>query len=245
LKDYLYIPLGGNRKGKFRTQVNLMTTMLLGGLWHGASWNFVIWGGLNGVGILLYKWWRNVKKLPRTISSAIVFAGFIALQYYYPRPIFMIGVVWSGTFFFGIFIDWIHRNCFKFRPIHWLERCWCIFQTFIFISFTRLFFRSGSNLDPAEANATAWNTAKKMVGQIGGTWNVEAIPDIISTYASVFILFVVGMIIHWLPAKWKQWYRIQFAYLPVWVMMLICVAAVFVVYQFVTAEMQPFIYFQF
>lgn len=245
LKDYLYIPLGGNRKGKFRTQVNQMTTMLLGGLWHGASWNFVIWGGLNGVGILLYKWWRNVKKLPRTISSAIVFAGFIALQYYYPRPIFMIGVVWSGTFFFGTFIDWIHRNCFKFRPIHWLERCWCIFQTFIFISFTRLFFRSGSNLDPAEANAKAWDTAKKMVGQIGGTWNVEAIPDIISTYASVFILFVVGMIIHWLPAKWKQWYRIQFAYLPVWVMMLICVAAVFVVYQFVTAEMQPFIYFQF
>ena len=157
----------------------------------------------------------------------------------------MIGVVWSGTFFFGTFVDWIHRNCFKFKPIPWLERGWSIFLTFIFISFTRLFFRSGSNLDPAEANATAWNTAKKMVGQIGGTWNLEAIPDIISTYASVFILFVVGMIIHWLPAKWKQWYRIQFAYLPVWVMLLICVAVVFVVYQFVTAEMQPFIYFQF
>lgn len=245
LKDYLYIPLGGNRKGKFRTQVNLMTTMLLGGLWHGASWNFVIWGGLNGIGILLYKWWRNVKKLPRAITSAIIFAVFIVLQYYYARPIFMIGVVWSGTFFFGTFVDWIHRNCFKLKPIPWLERGWSIFLTFIFISFTRLFFRSGSNLDPAEANATAWNTAKKMVGQIGGTWNLEAIPDIISTYASVFILFVVGMIIHWLPAKWKQWYRIQFAYLPVWVMLLICVAVVFVVYQFVTAEMQPFIYFQF
>jgi alginate O-acetyltransferase complex protein AlgI len=49
LRDYLYIPLGGNRKGKFRTYLNLMLTMLLGGLWHGASWNFVLWGGLHGL----------------------------------------------------------------------------------------------------------------------------------------------------------------------------------------------------
>ncbi|MBW8051275.1 MAG: MBOAT family protein [Cytophagales bacterium] len=49
LRDYLYIPLGGNRKGEFNTYVNLMITMLLGGLWHGASWNFVFWGALNGI----------------------------------------------------------------------------------------------------------------------------------------------------------------------------------------------------
>src|SRR5438874_3612571 len=48
LRDYLYIPLGGNRKGKIRTYVNLMITMLLAGLWHGANWNFVLWGGLQG-----------------------------------------------------------------------------------------------------------------------------------------------------------------------------------------------------
>lgn len=48
LRDYLYIPLGGNRSGKLRTYGNLMTTMLLGGLWHGASWSFVVWGGLHG-----------------------------------------------------------------------------------------------------------------------------------------------------------------------------------------------------
>lgn len=48
LRDYLYIPLGGNRKGELRTHVNLMTTMLLGGLWHGASWTFVVWGALHG-----------------------------------------------------------------------------------------------------------------------------------------------------------------------------------------------------
>ena len=60
LKDYLYIPLGGNRRGEFRTNINLMITMLLGGLWHGASWQFVIWGGLNGIGLLIYKQWRKI-----------------------------------------------------------------------------------------------------------------------------------------------------------------------------------------
>lgn len=49
LRDYLYIPLGGNRRGNVRTYVNLMLTMLLGGLWHGASWTFVIWGGIHGL----------------------------------------------------------------------------------------------------------------------------------------------------------------------------------------------------
>ncbi len=52
LRDYLYIPLGGNRKGNARTYVNLMLTMLLGGLWHGASWTFVVWGGIHGTGLV-------------------------------------------------------------------------------------------------------------------------------------------------------------------------------------------------
>ena len=53
LRDYLYIPLGGNRKGRWRTYLNLMLTMLLGGLWHGASWRFMGWGGLHGLGLAL------------------------------------------------------------------------------------------------------------------------------------------------------------------------------------------------
>ncbi len=58
LRDYLYISLGGNRRGAARTHINLMLTMLLGGLWHGASWNFVIWGGLHGLGLIVHKAWR-------------------------------------------------------------------------------------------------------------------------------------------------------------------------------------------
>ena len=53
LRDYLYIPLGGNRKGEVRTYVNLFVTMLLGGLWHGANWTFVVWGALHGVGLAI------------------------------------------------------------------------------------------------------------------------------------------------------------------------------------------------
>ena len=59
LRDYLYIPLGGNRKGEGRTYVNLMVTMLLGGLWHGASWTFVFWGFLHGVGLAVHKLWKR------------------------------------------------------------------------------------------------------------------------------------------------------------------------------------------
>ena len=60
LRDYLYISLGGNRRGPTTTQINLMLTMLLGGLWHGASWNFVIWGGLHGLALIVHKAWRSL-----------------------------------------------------------------------------------------------------------------------------------------------------------------------------------------
>jgi alginate O-acetyltransferase complex protein AlgI len=60
LKDYLYIPLGGNRKGKIRTNINLIITMLLGGLWHGASLRFVIWGGLHGLGLVINRMCNSI-----------------------------------------------------------------------------------------------------------------------------------------------------------------------------------------
>jgi alginate O-acetyltransferase complex protein AlgI len=59
LRDYLYIPLGGNRNGIIRTYINLMLTMLLGGLWHGASWNFIVWGALHGIALALHKLYKD------------------------------------------------------------------------------------------------------------------------------------------------------------------------------------------
>jgi alginate O-acetyltransferase complex protein AlgI len=63
LRDYLYIPLGGNRKGQFRRYLNLMVTMLLGGLWHGAEWTFVLWGGLHGIYLGVNHGWRRIKEV--------------------------------------------------------------------------------------------------------------------------------------------------------------------------------------
>ena len=62
LKDYLYVPLGGNKKGKAKRYRNLMVTMLLGGLWHGADWTFVVWGGLHGIYLVINHFWRWIVK---------------------------------------------------------------------------------------------------------------------------------------------------------------------------------------
>jgi alginate O-acetyltransferase complex protein AlgI len=76
LRDYLYIPLGGNRKGPLRTYANLMAVMLLGGLWHGASWNFVIWGGIHGGMLGLERKLGKahpLRRLPPAVSVACTF----------------------------------------------------------------------------------------------------------------------------------------------------------------------------
>jgi alginate O-acetyltransferase complex protein AlgI len=70
LRDYLYIPMGGNRKGKFRTYINLMVTMLLGGLWHGANWTFVAWGGLHGLYLWIEKFFTDRKEKARGLSAS-------------------------------------------------------------------------------------------------------------------------------------------------------------------------------
>lgn len=67
LRDYLYISMGGNRKGKIRTYFNLFMTMLLGGLWHGASWKFVVWGVLHGLALVVEKFFGQYIKLPKNV----------------------------------------------------------------------------------------------------------------------------------------------------------------------------------
>ena len=87
LRDYLYIPLGGNRLGRVRRYINLMLTMLLGGLWHGAAWTFVLWGGIHGLYLLLNHWfrqWRPAKgaddpqsKVSSTLSWLLTFTAIV------------------------------------------------------------------------------------------------------------------------------------------------------------------------
>jgi alginate O-acetyltransferase complex protein AlgI len=89
LRDYLYIPLGGNRKGRGRTYLNLAITMLLGGLWHGASWTFVAWGALHGTALALHKWSRELRGDPPPRFGA---AGKLAS--------------WAATFLF-VLVTWV------------------------------------------------------------------------------------------------------------------------------------------
>ena len=233
------------KRKKITTNINAMDTMLLGGLWHGASWNFMIWGGLNGIGMVFYKFWKNWSIYSRTLFILTVTFGLRLLCVYAPQPVFNVLFVWCTIILAGNVIRLVYNLAGGKKAWQWLQDAWAIFQTFTFITFTRLFFRSGSNLDPAEANETAWNTAKNMVNQMGSHWRLEQIPDIVVHYRNVFFLILFGLIIHWLPENFKRRYRIWFATMPLPLMVVVCAFVVFVIYQFITADLQSFIYFQF
>ncbi|NNL85009.1 MAG: MBOAT family protein [Myxococcales bacterium] len=96
LRDYLYIPLGGNRKGALRTQVNLMLTMLLGGLWHGASWNFVLWGGLHGAFLMIERGAAalGVPSPPVWLRRLLVFAAVVVAWTPFKLETFAATEVW-------------------------------------------------------------------------------------------------------------------------------------------------------
>lgn len=234
--------------------LNSFITMLLGGLWHGASWNFMIWGGLNGIGMIIYKFWKEMNWHVRMALVLVVTLVLYMLTQRVPQPVFNVFFVWMLALSIGTSIRYIYHFVEKgIRQMpgviagtsRGLANAWAILQTFVFITFTRLFFRSGSNLDPATANQEAWSTAKNMVNQIGSSWSNTDVWAIVCAYRKVFVLFALGMIIHWLPTRWKRWYRLNFALLPLPVMVGIVAVAVFVVYQFITADLQAFIYFQF
>lgn len=254
LKGYLYIPLGGNRtilgfkaKKLWASNFNSFITQVLGGLWHGASWNFVLWGAINGAGMIVEKIWRETNWHLRMVSITALTVSLFAADYIWALPVWRLFAVWSLIIWVGTFIRYVYWLCkgAENKFTKGAATAWAIAQTFTFITFTRLFFRSSSNLDPATANEVAWRTAKNMVNQIGGAWSNAIIPDFLWAYRWVVLMFVAGMIIHWLPSNWKRRYRLWFTAMPVWAIVIaVCVAIVFI-YQFVTADMQPFIYFQF
>ncbi|WP_299248698.1 MBOAT family O-acyltransferase [uncultured Aquimarina sp.] len=231
LKDYLYIPIGGNRNGSifsyvfiivftflgafayadfgiaiistagiglllivtlfsaklawhFNRNVNIMITMLVGGLWHGASWKFVIWGGLNGLGVVAYKYWRQIS--PYENSNA------------------------------------------------WLATIWKITFTFIFITFTRIYFR-GNSMDHIDRFYQSIMTNMDWANALIVLWE----------YRVVFIVMLIGYITHWLPYKTKDWLLDQFIKSNVVIKGLIATIVAIICYQTYAADFQPFIYFQF
>jgi D-alanyl-lipoteichoic acid acyltransferase DltB (MBOAT superfamily) len=97
LKDYLYISLGGNRKSEYKTYLNLFITMLLGGLWHGASWNFVIWGGLHGLYLAIHKVILKGKKVELT---SYIYNGFYSFLKYLLQVLLTYIIVLFAWLFF-------------------------------------------------------------------------------------------------------------------------------------------------
>lgn len=231
LRDYLYIPLGGNRKGsvasyiifsvivlgtlyayqniylvfgvltvilivyilslfsnnvkdQINTNINLMLTMLIGGLWHGASWKYVIWGGLNGLGIVVYKYWRKIS-------------------------------------------PYEHNH-------HWYARWWKIWVTLVFITFTRVYFRSES-----------MDHISRWYNQVAYHMDWQYAWDILVHYQLVFWVMLLGYITHWLPESTKRFIENLYAKSPIPLKIMVAAVTGIVCYQAFSTDFQPFIYFQF
>ena len=188
LKDYLYISLGGNRKGHLRTYLNLIVTMLLGGLWHGAAWRFVLWGGWHGASLAVHKWF--MAHVP----------GFKAQGADMPRWRRIIGIV--VTF---------HVVCFG----------WIMFR------------------------ASDLQTARNMLSQIFTDFKPELIQQVVSGYAAVMGLMAVGYLLHLMPVRSELWAQRTVTESPLPVKVVTIAVLVWAVMLIKSAEIQPFIYFQF
>ncbi len=133
LMDYVYIPLGGNRKGKARQYLNLMITMLVGGLWHGAAWNYIVWGGAHGVALVVHKftkkpldrWFPSEKKGVQFVSWLLAFI-FICIT----MTIFGAGDVANS--WLVIKKAFTQFDVAYFVPFFTARKTWCILVVIIF-----------------------------------------------------------------------------------------------------------------
>lgn len=162
LRDYLYIPLGGNRKGGFRTYVNLMITMLLGGLWHGANWTFVVWGALHGTYLCVERLFR-----PRNARSDSSAVGELPLV----SAVEPIPVTTNNSFAPAVLRNKTFQNFLM------------AMFTFFLVNVTWVFFRSPDF-------TTAWRLLTSMFGRGGNGAPVLATLDMIRV--SVIIILMVA-----------------------------------------------------
>ena len=129
LKDYLYIRwLGGNKKGKIRTRINLIITMLLGGLWHGASWNFIFWGALHGVALVLDKMFNSFfgKFIPKTKFSRMI-GIIITFHFVCFGWIFFRSTTFANSWVF------MEKIIHQFKPVSYLEFAKGYYSVFVLI----------------------------------------------------------------------------------------------------------------
>ncbi|MDE7381997.1 MAG: MBOAT family protein [Muribaculaceae bacterium] len=183
LRDYVYIPLGGNRKGTFRTYLNNFLTMLIGGLWHGAAWKFVFWGAMHGVGLAVHKACKPVlDKIPDNFLTKFVF--------------------------------------------------WLI--TFIYVSLLWVFFRAASFEDSIV-----------IIRNIFVDFDFRQFPEFFQVRMIWCIMMGILLVFHFIPEKFALKAEVAFIKSPWIIKILIFLLAVEAVIEFMSAEVAPFIYFQF
>lgn len=188
LRDYLYISLGGNRKGRTRTYLNLMLTMLLGGLWHGAAWRFVLWGGLHGAALAVHKFMMTMVPSLKDTGSKMKMAWRVA----------------------GIFLTF-HIVCLG----------WLLFR------------------------ASDMQTCGIMLSSIWNDFGASNIVEVVETFTSVFCVMAIGYMMHFVPQNVQIKLRNRFEGLSIYSLSAIFVVVIWVVMQLKSADLQPFIYFQF
>lgn len=233
LRDYLYIPLGGNRSGGIGTYIatmvilifmifitqwywllfiylgllityigislifpgfkkyvhrdlNLLITMVIGGLWHGASENFVIWGAMNGAALIFYNHWRKIS--PYENSSTLI------------------------------------------------TRFWRVLITFNFITFTRIWFRLEEDGAPINMLNQIWYHFDL---------NNETFNTLMLGFDTALYVMIFGYILHWLPSKLKDYSERKFTNLPMVVQSIAVAILLIIIYQAFSDTFKPFVYFQF
>lgn len=150
LRDYLYIPLGGNRKGLLRTYINLFLTMLLGGLWHGAHIKFIAWGALHGIALTFHKWWLSIveNKKWRIVSLMAIGVGyhliFVLVAFSHFGTLFLTQDQLHGDFIHTMtIIDLAFKLCFALMAIFWGVD-WLVNRVFKSATYKRPFFKFSS-----------------------------------------------------------------------------------------------------
>ena len=182
LRDYLYISLGGNRKGRVRAYFNQFITMLLGGLWHGAAFRFILWGALHGVALAIDKFIKEFFKIP-------------------------------------------DNRFFKLLGI---------LLTFHFVCFCWIFFRADN-----------MQIAGGVISQIAMHFNPGILPAFVAGYKNILVIMLMGYILHFIPRQYEVKAMNVVTEMPLGAKVALVVATIVLVIQMKSADIQPFIYFQF
>ncbi len=253
LRDYLYISLGGNRKGRFRTFLSLMLTMLLGGLWHGASWVYVIWGGLHGLGLAFERFFNpgNTEgSHERTPVTAFWLLAILQLGIQGSLFLRLLDgsletlLFWRYSLGNGaILAIWILMLLPALHPRAGtgLRRVVRIAFTFHFVTFGWILFRSGAigSVQPP------LQTVAEMLGQITGSFHPELVLQVAHAYPWVLGLMTLGLFLHYLPSGVYQTLERVYIKSPVLVQSFVFALLIWLTIQTAGSGVVPFIYFQF